>query len=101
MGIGVTETFSNSTRTVISELMEGGKSLKKEEEIMEYVERYYQDLYINDDEEGRKYCMSSVPRVVTDKINAQLTAPFDIFEVEKAMKEVPKHKAVGHDSISA
>lgn len=66
--------------------MGGSKLLKKEEEIMEYVQRYNHEFYANvktveNNVAGRDFCLSSVPTVVIDEMNAQLTALIDISEV--------------------
>lgn len=84
-----------SKKTTINKLMEGGKLLKREGEIMDYIQRYYQLLYANNEAvennaEGRACCLASVPRIVTHEMNAQLSAPSDITEVNKALKEIPK-----------
>lgn len=82
-------------RTSISELMDGGRLLKTEHEILTYVQNYYHKLYTNDQEVednvyGWSLCLLSVPTVVTE--NIRLISPFDELEVGRAIKEVPKHK---------
>lgn len=84
--------------------MEGGKVHKSEADILDYVHRYYQELYRNGPEVelnqiGKEFCLQSVPLVVTEEMNELLCTPFDALEVERAMREVPKHKAPGHDAI--
>lgn len=49
-----------SRRSNISKLMEGGRSLKQEDEILSFVEHYYKDLYLNNTQveentEGAEY----------------------------------------------
>lgn len=80
--------------------------LKTKEEISYYVERYYQDLYTNDQQvedniTRRERCLSSVPVVVTKEMNSQLISPFDVTEVGRVVRELPKDKGGGYDSIPA
>jgi hypothetical protein len=55
----------------IIELVDGGRSLQTPEEIQEYVQRYYADLYSNDDTvdnntAAREQCLLSVQRVIAN-----------------------------------
>lgn len=91
-------------RADIEELVDGDGSLKNQESINEYVQRFYKALYSNDlgveeNEVGRRECLDSVPRLVTQAQNLLLSRDFESIEIENAVKDLPTKEVRGHDGI--
>jgi len=84
--------------------VEEGRSLKTQEDISDYVQRFYQTLYtldpmVEDNQGAKEACFLSVPTVVTMEQNKSLIEDITREEVLEATKCLPIHKAAGHDSI--
>jgi hypothetical protein len=65
-------------KTKIKELLDGGRSLRTQDEIAEYVQTYYQQLYKFDalceiNIRARTHCLKAIPTVVTTEQNEFLT----------------------------
>lgn len=91
-------------KSAIKELLDGGRSITAQQDLESYIHRYYKDLYARDpvveaNQHARNECFLSVPRVVTDRQNNQLTSDISQFEVHQAVKDLPTHKAAGYDNI--
>lgn len=93
-----------SRKTMISELVDGARSIRDPKAIEEYVQNFFKELYRNDLEverniDGRLQCLGSVPCIVTEEMNIILTGEISELEVEKAVKDLPNDKTPGLDTI--
>jgi hypothetical protein len=91
-------------RTTINEILDRGRSLRTQEEIAQYVQNYYKELYRKDylceiNIAARRDYLRSVPPMVSQEQNDSLTAPITDLEVELAIKALPTNKAAGPDGV--
>jgi hypothetical protein len=61
----------------VTELVEGGRSLRTHADIEDYIQRYYVELYTNDptvdnNTAARVQCLSSVPSIISNEMNEML-----------------------------
>lgn len=89
----------------MSELSDRERIIKDLVEIEQFLVDFYRMLYANNpcveaNQEAQEICFRSVPRVVTDEMNAKLTLNFTIEEVKEALRQIPTRKVPRHDTIN-
>ena len=84
--------------------MKDDRLLSNQKELEEHILSFYQQLYQMDEQVennlvAREECFQYVQQTVSEEQNAELLEPITVEEVAEAMKQLPKGKAPGIDTI--
>jgi hypothetical protein len=79
-------------------IVEGGLSLQTQEDIEEYIQSYYVELYTNDpmvdsNDTARDQCLNSVSCIISNEMNEMLVREFSNEEILHTLKDIPNNKS--------
>ena len=88
----------------ITHMMKDDRLISNQKELEEHILSFYQQLYQMDEQvennlAAREECFQYVQQTVSEEQNAELLEPITVEEVAEAMKQLPKGKAPGIDTI--
>jgi hypothetical protein len=64
-----------------------------------YINLYTKDRTVENNYHTRRQCIASIPRIVTVEQNARLLQPISHLEMQNALLDLPKGKALGEDRL--
>jgi hypothetical protein len=91
-------------KALIRELETKSGTVMGQSELIDYITDYYKRLYALEasapgTKEAQELCWSSVPPKVAEDTNSLLTQKLRLAEVLKAIRALPKGKALSHDKV--
>ncbi len=91
-------------KALMRELETDSGTISGQQDLTHYVTNFYSRLYTSDagapgTAKAQEHCWQSVPIKVTGDANTNLTSRLSLEEVRRAIRALPKGKALGHDGI--